>query len=137
MTLNSVKTTECPNCGCNIVISESVKTDYSGKIWTHISGERQECRQFLCGYEVVYSPNLLIDEETRRCHKSKKAVIVKEVNDLFNKITTLDLRWGYDGRTIKTLAAIKKELKKMIPFVDKIEEIIEEDNKNHERNKRF
>lgn len=79
MELKFVKTTKCPVCGCDIVVRESVETDYNNTaIRQHCNGGLWEHREFLCGYIASYVPNFYAEhthESTMmRCRNNPKVI---------------------------------------------------------------
>lgn len=58
--LKSITQNECPICGEDNIVSESVEADtFQNKIREHVmTNERWEKRTFLCGVELKYIPNL-------------------------------------------------------------------------------
>lgn len=87
----------CPKCSCNIVIQETIETEYgrdyndSGKIRVHCNGHRWESRKFLCGCIVQFIPNFMTHEVKGQC-----------INDLV-----------YKEKVLK-----RKELKKQIRVLE-------------------
>lgn len=68
MNLNFIKTDRCPICGCSIVESEWIEHDIDRKsLLTHCEGGQWEHRKFLCGKEIVYIPNLRIEQLKGNC----------------------------------------------------------------------
>ena len=66
--IDFIKTTSCPICGCQTVVTESVETEVGGqRIRKHVNGAKWEMREFACGYRVSYIPNYLREEVTHGC----------------------------------------------------------------------
>ncbi len=64
--INSIRTTECPICGCKTIVSESVET-FRNQINEHCNGGRWEHRIFACGYHTHYCPNYGKEERLGKC----------------------------------------------------------------------
>lgn len=72
MELKFICTTKCPECGCTVVVAESIETityNYGSvtEIREHTNTGRWETRKFLCGKTIRYSPNFSIDETIHEC----------------------------------------------------------------------
>jgi superfamily I DNA and RNA helicase len=79
--LRAIMTHECTECGCNVVVRESIDTSpLHGKrnyrvIRTHVNGERWETREFLCGGTVSYVPNYSkVIRGDGRCQENEEAI---------------------------------------------------------------
>jgi hypothetical protein len=84
------KMTKCPDCGCEVVVEESVQTDASWngstaatKIREHCEGGRWEKRAFLCGFTGEYVPNFRRVEPLRPCRNTPK------FNERLKRLTAL------------------------------------------------
>lgn len=101
MDLVFIKTNKCPTCGCDVVTSESVDTEYnSAKIRKHTMGGTWEHRRFACGYEISYCPNFRKEEIENDCmfdpeklEKERKRNEAK--NTLYDVIEKLDVDDAY------------------------------------------
>ena len=71
---NNLDVKECPECGCNKVVTESLVVAGIGRryIHTHTNGERWERREFLCGHASEWVPNFRRAEQVRPCQRSEE-----------------------------------------------------------------
>lgn len=93
--IDFIKTTSCPICGCQTVVSESVETDRTRRreIRRHCNGGKWEHRIFACGYHVHYCPNFCCEEVLEKCafdqdeaaraekRKKLKQALVKQIDE--------------------------------------------------------
>lgn len=101
MKLDYIETNKCPVCGCDVVVSESIETEFnSTKIRMHSSGGRWEYRKFACGCEIHYCPNFrreIIQKECildpKRIEREKKRSKAKDT--LYVTIETFDVDEEY------------------------------------------
>lgn len=79
MNLTHLTTTACPVCNETQVVSESLKTSTMNPdtILEHAYGGRWERREFVCGYEVEYSPNARYDEKKSACRRDPEVATRK------------------------------------------------------------
>lgn len=77
--LNYVKTSKCPVCGCNIVISETIDTEIGQeRVLEHCHGGRWETRNFICGMTIKYIPNFSREQyDEMSCKNNPKFVELK------------------------------------------------------------
>jgi hypothetical protein len=101
MELKFLDVIKCPDCGCDVIVSETVERDrHSDKMQyrKHSCGGRWETRTFACGCRVEYVPNFekTIISNGYRCYESKQYKDkLKTEQDLYDKI--LNFIEGCDG----------------------------------------
>lgn len=104
MNLTFIKTTKCPICGCDVVIRESVDTEYnSSKIRKHVMGGMWEHRQFACGYGISYCPNFRREEIEYDCLFDPEKLEIERKRDdaknaLYDVIEKLSVDDAYKAR---------------------------------------
>jgi len=104
-----IKTTSCPVCGCKVVVSESVETEFNTtKVRQHCNGGKWEHRKFACGYHVSYCPNYMAEEVVGKCAldpedaiRAKKRADLK--TSLINHIITGDCQDDYKERLLQAI----------------------------------
>lgn len=83
---------ECPTCGCNTVISESVEKSIDGLHHReHCSGGKWETREFSCGCKLEYIPNYgkTVVNEHRVCTNNHEYIIREKNREVFkNEVKT-------------------------------------------------
>jgi len=102
--ISFIKTTSCPICGCQTIVSESVEVDSLRKeVRQHCNGGRWEHRTFACGYHVHYCPNFSHEEVIGKCKfdpdeiaRAEKRKALKQ--DLIQKIEDGDCPDDYKNR---------------------------------------
>lgn len=80
--LKSIKTIQCPICGCTEIIEEKVDVGHynTPEVLQHCNGARWEHRKFLCGYSVQYEPNFSkeIESKNSECCYDPEVIARKE-----------------------------------------------------------
>ena len=123
MKLNFIETDRCPICGCNIVIKESVETEFnSTKIREHASGGRWEYRQFACGCERdAFEDELEEIKYYELCYFYGR----KDSGSIYIK-TTLDKDLFYEDEFLQKLVDSNELDASEVDAIVKLEDIDEE-----------
>jgi hypothetical protein len=80
--IDFIKTTHCPICGCQTVISESVEIENgTHKARVHTNGGKWEYRTFACGYGVHYCPNFSKEQVVHKCDFDADEIKKKKQNE--------------------------------------------------------
>ena len=83
MNLKHIKTTKCPKCNCDLVVSESIecwsalnddKIRHPPRYNQHCNGQLWERRAFGCGFSVKWIPNFEKEEFVSQCKMSSEYV---------------------------------------------------------------
>jgi len=83
----------CDECGCMVVISESIETEIVNamKIRKHVNGQQWERRKFLCGKVIGWVPNFESQQTHSRCENTEDFQIAKnKVNKISEQIKKLE-----------------------------------------------
>lgn len=65
--------TKCPECGCSVVVSESIAF-WNGKKrreLLHCNGQKWETRTFLCGYSTQWTPSFSKAKAVDQCRETE------------------------------------------------------------------
>jgi len=99
--LEWIKTTACPDCGCDHVIAESVDKEISRTgppaVLRHANGQPWEKRTFLCGLVVSWVPNFNAERNYVPCEQTpeakaktkRRAELQKEIDQLQRHMSSL------------------------------------------------
>lgn len=96
VTIQHIKTTKCPVCGCDTIVEEHVETEIgSTKIRRHTNGGVWEHRKFACGLRIDYIPNFEEEHVARKCTQDPE-VLAENAMKLAAKSAVLDFIVGLD-----------------------------------------
>lgn len=75
MNLHNVVSVCCPKCGCDVIVSESIRPSVDRReVLIHTNGTRWEDRRFLCGGGVQWDPNFMKELTSGRCTRDPELI---------------------------------------------------------------
>lgn len=122
MNLRFLKTEQCPECGCSVVVNEGLETTWKDReVKTHCNGKQWEYREFRCGHKRTYVPNFSSEEVTTMCQETASYKVKQELEDNIHGLGYLSLDIG-KIKDIEKALKLTRTIKKSIESFNKLKE---------------